>query len=147
MSYICKALNKDNLYFMKKWLEYVPEYWHVEDILKKKASDLSDIELKRLIDIKEEKEIANVLTYFYDKLHDTIDFVKMYFEKRDRLDAVIDNFNFETIALNKLNDDELQEINSIIKDYDDTNKQHIRQKINTLNNTFMQEYANYLLTD
>lgn len=35
MSYICKALNKDNLYFMKKWLEYVPEYWHVEDILKK----------------------------------------------------------------------------------------------------------------
>lgn len=71
----------------------------------------------------------------------------MNFEERDRLDAVIDNFDFETIFLKKLNDDELQEINSIIKDYDDTNKQHIRQKINTLNNTFMQEYANYLLTD
>lgn len=71
----------------------------------------------------------------------------MNFEERDRLDAVIDNFDFETIFLKKLSDDELQEINSIIKDYDDTNKQHIRQKINTLNNTFMQEYANYLLTD
>ncbi len=71
----------------------------------------------------------------------------MNFEERDRLDAVIDNFDFETIFLKKLSDDELQEINSIIKDYDDTNKQHIRQKINTLNNIFMQEYANYLLTD
>ena len=71
----------------------------------------------------------------------------MNFEERDRLDAGFDNFDFETIFLKKLSDDELQEINSIIKDYDDTNKQHIRQKINTLNNTFMQEYANYLLTD
>ena len=62
----------------------------------------------------------------------------MNFEERDRLDAVIDNFNFETIALNKLNDDELQKINSIIKDYDDTNKQHIRQKINTLNSYYSQ---------
>ena len=62
----------------------------------------------------------------------------MNFEERDRLDAVIDNFDFETIFLKKLIDDELQEINSIIKDYDDTKKQHIKQKIDTLNNTFMQ---------
>ena len=71
----------------------------------------------------------------------------MNFEERDRLDAGFDNFDFETIFLKKLSDDELQEINYIIKDYDDNNKQNIIQKINTLNNTFMQEYDNYLLTD
>lgn len=141
-----KFLDKERLVFMRKWLEYVPEDWKLEKILKKRASDLSNIELQRLKSVRQEQEMANCITYFCEQIPGVTGTVNMSFEESKKLAAIDDYFDFETIALNKMNEEKLREIHKLIACYDGTNHFQIEQNIALFSNELMRDYCYYMLS-
>lgn len=145
MIYVERLLNKDTLEFMRRWLEYIPEDWNFHAVLEKASSNLSDIELQRLAQVKVDMELANTISYFDVKISETNDFVTLTLDESQRLDHIFNCFDFETIALMKISDQELVQITDIIRCYDGTNQLQVEQRINSLTNPFSIEYAYYLL--
>lgn len=149
---ISKYVNKSILEFYERWLEYIPESWNIDELLDKKASDLSEEELNLLTIIKEDKKSNDILKKYIKMVEE-----KQGANSRDlcnltltaseftELNEVLSAFDLEKIALIKLSENELNNINNIIDLFDGTNKEDVYENINNLESIYMRDYAGYLL--
>lgn len=147
---ISKFTNKKCLEFYQRWLEYIPDAWEVEVLLNKKASDLSDIELDRLKIISEGKKTSAILQKYIDKINNDKEHSNdlcqliLFSEENLELENIEKSFDLDQIALVKLSENELQEINRIIDLFDGTNNDEILQKIAKIESIYVRDYADYL---
>lgn len=141
-----KILCKEKLLFQKRWLEYIPNFWNINESYRKNVAELSEIELERLLMIKQSKRKIEVLTYAIKKIEETnkIDrsvAISISEEENKKIDEVILNFNLTELALAKLNASELYFINKVIKEYDGKNDDEIMKQIDDLPNAYAKDYA------
>lgn len=61
---IIKCIDNDRLNLAKFWLEYIPEWWHLDELLSKKARDLSIDELNILLRAKIDKRMLDDVERF-----------------------------------------------------------------------------------
>ena len=71
---VSTTLTKSKYKFIKRWLEYVPDY--LEDILNKQNEDLSEKEKEELLQIKLDIEMANIISKFECKMKEEISIKK-----------------------------------------------------------------------
>ena len=158
-----KMLLKKKLLTYKRWLEYVPQFWNIEETLKKESTDLSLIEINRLKQIKSDQEQAQIFNKFITiidkfnknkKINKEIDEIGDFFTEvivsvsdSTELDEAIKNFDFNFQAKIKLEQITLDTITDIINLYNGENKEELIEQINDNNNIYFKEYALYLLNE
>ncbi len=140
---VSTTLTKSKYKFIKRWLEYVPDY--LEDILNKQNEDLSEKEKEELLQIKLDIEMANIISKFECKMKEETDFVELNSEEENLVNKVNKYFNLEKIAVRKISDSDLNMINNILSEYNGFNKAQIYKNIEILKNEFSREYAHVLL--
>ena len=59
-----KMLMRGKLETYKRWLEYIPDFWNIEEVLQKQSTDLSSLEIARLNQIKSDQKQVKIFTKF-----------------------------------------------------------------------------------
>ena len=158
-----KMLMRGKLETYKRWLEYIPDFWNIEEVLQKQSTDLSSLEIARLNQIKSDQKQVKIFTKFiniinkanrYKKIDEesekTGDFFTEVIVSRsdsDELDQAIKKFDFNFYAKLKLEENSLAEINNIISLYNGTNKEELINQIACIDNIYIKDYALYLLNE
>ena len=143
---VFENFQKKRLKFYKRWLEYIPIDWNIEEILDKRVKDLTDLELDRLQQVRTDWKYAEIIDRFInlidekvgDRRNDDI-LVGLVVDYNEYIDInkVINYFDFDLIALSKLSESELELVNDAIDNYDGD--------LSKLSNKYASEYAEYLL--
>ena len=158
-----KMLLKSNLLTYKRWLEYIPDFWNINNSLTKNIDNITLLEQERLKQIKEEREQLKIINKFLNIIDKTNRYKKISEEENNigdfftevivtrtesnALDLVIKNFDFNYQAKTKLEPQIVIEINNIINLYNGQNKEELINIINKYDNIYYKEYALYLLNE
>lgn len=151
MMKLFENFQKKRLIFYKRWLEYIPNEWNIDEILEKKVKDLTDLELDRLQQVRTDWKYAEVVDKFINMIDNKIGInsnddilVGLVVDYNDytNMSKVINYFDFDAIALSKLSESELDYINNIIDNYDCNGA---LSELSKLGNEYAREYAGYLL--
>ena len=151
---INKFVSKNYLRVCKKWFDYIPDFWNIELVLEKKASELTEQELIILKLIKECERLSKIIDKYLSMTETTTELddlsdlcsLNLTSEEIKELNDTLDCFKIDTFAKLKLSEEELRFIDDIINRYDGTNKQDILNVINKEENEYTREYANYCLS-
>ncbi len=141
-----RIINKEELKVMRRWLEYVPEHWNMDGIMKKPVGELTPLELSRMIQRQKEDEMAKDLSLVWRKVknHKKNPLIVLSQEENSRLDRVINAFDFERIAKSKISEREMDTIHDIMDSYKKKGKEEIEKRISSLDNIFLVEYVRHL---
>ena len=151
MMKLFENFQKKRLIFYKRWLEYIPNEWNIDEILEKKVKDLTDLEIDRLQEIRIDRKYVSIIDDFIKRIddkvkgyvnEDSIVCLSIDSSELDEYNKIIDYFDFDTIALSKLSDSELAFVNKITCNYD---YDSAISEIDNLDNEYVKEYAEYLL--
>lgn len=140
-----RLINKNELLKIKDRLEYVPDFWNVDEILEKDSKLLDEKELNILLQVKKEREMLNDIDIFLSKAFKTTGSVSMSLEESNRLNYIVYYSNIPSTTLNKLSKTEIDFVKSIVNKYDGYNEETIRELINLIQNDFVKNYAYHLL--
>lgn len=145
-----KILCKEKLLFQKRWLEYIPNFWNINETYRKNVFELSEIELERLLMIKKSKRKIEVLRNVIKKIdevnkNDRSVAITITEEENEKIDDVLASFSLNEIALAKLNANELFFINKMIKEYDGKDDAEIVKQVGGLPNPYAKEYCSICL--
>ena len=145
-----KILCKEKLLFQKRWLEYMPDFWNINEIYNKKVSELSEIDLEILLMVAQSKRKIEIIDMAIEKIDDTnrtdksVE-IKITDDENMLLDDVFLNFDINAMALIKLNANELNIVNQIIDKFNGKNIEIILEQISKICSPYVKDYATYCL--
>lgn len=105
--------------FYSKWLKYIPKFWNLDEIMEKKATDLTVDEILNIYNAKlglsNAKEIDDYLAIIDKKQVKPQD--EAVKKQHQRIIELMDSIDFNSIAVSKLSKSEIKKATKLIYKY------------------------------
>lgn len=124
----------------KKWLEYIPDGWHLEELTEKRAGDLTNYELQILLQVKKDTDLLRKLEHLLSFWRETHYVCPKMAEQIDEIYAYVDSKAF-TI---KITPEEREYVEMLLSelDFDNASTMDLAYKaIDNIGNEFLRWYA------
>lgn len=124
----------------KKWLEYIPDGWHLEELTEKRAGDLTSYELQILLQAKKDADLLKKLEHVLSFWRETHYVCPKMAEQIDEIYAYVDSKAF-TI---KITPEEREYVEMFLSelDFDDDSKVDLAYRaIDNIENEFLRWYT------
>lgn len=140
MIMIQRGINTSMLLLAKRWVNYVPDWWHVEEINEKMAGSLDYDSLAILLQVQADKKMNEMIDKFLKESDISTKVVYMSSsdaEWYDEICAYVEN----RIYFNKISADEREYVTMLFKSENQDNKEEIDKAIDLIQSPFIREYA------
>lgn len=124
----------------KKWLEYIPDGWHLEELAEKRAGDLTSYELQILLQAKKDTDLLRKLEHVLSFWGETHYVCPKMAEQIDEIYAYVDSKAF-TI---KITPEEREYVEMLLSelDFDNASTMDLAYKaIDNIENEFLRWYT------
>lgn len=152
MFYNEPIINVDELNYQIKWLEYIPDFWNMPEVYTKMSGSLKIKECERLLEVKKAKIVVKKLLQIKkclsnERIINSIKYASIEKSIYNSYHKIVDTLNLDNIILSKITTTDLNEISSVIKEYDGYNEEETLNRINNFDNELVEEYALKLFND
>ena len=138
---ISRALSKCELEFYVRWLEYIPNFWDFNRILEKKVKNLTPEELKKLLEINNDKKEALFIKKIIEQLDSKCKnkngrmIINISIDDNEKLSNIIKRFTVDEVVKSKVSEEEKEIINNC----------SCKEDLSKIDNAYVLEYAKMVI--